>query len=316
MKKVVAAFTLFCMISGVNFPVEARLNLLQKIGDLAKGRKSNEDTRSIDNILNNIKGLGSNFGSSGNAQFKYVSDKLLTTDYNLSFLMAYSSFAKSSELFFSLLESLLSKIRTGYTTSLGAQNRLEKTNNEQKRMEQESKDEASRSNIQRCLKVLTSDGFQALQANLQSSSIILLTVIQKGDVISAANQKTLKKQIDALCKKCSSEKFAYVYENLPGGLSAAADVSEFSEDISSKTESLVKNISLVKTVLDISNRYVNGEDFSSENRQAQIEEILKSTDYYSETQEFDAEENGGDNGTDGEDEEDDNRTLYEEEDDE
>ena len=311
MKKVVAALTLFFMIAEVNFTVEARLNLLQKIGDIAKGRKSNEDTKSLDKIIGNIKGLGSNFGSSGSAQSKYVNDKFLNTTSDLSFLMAYSSFAKSCETFFSLFESILNKIRTGYTTSLGAQNRLNKTSNEQKRQKQEDKDEASKKNIRRCLEVLTSNGVQALQANLQSSSIILLTIIQKGDVISEANQKTLQKQIDALCKKCSSEKFAYIYENLPSNLSSASEASEFSEDISSKTESLIRSISLVKTVLDLANRYVNGEDFSSENKQAQIEEILKSTVYYSETQESDAEEN--DEGTNGEDEEDDSRTVYEEE---
>lgn len=280
MKKAVAVLTLFCMIAGVNFSIEAALNLRQKIGDLVKGRKSNEDTRSIDQIISNIKGLGSNFGSSGSTQFKYVNDKFMTTDADLSFLMAYSSFARNSELFFSLFESILSKIRTEYTTSLGAQNRLNKTSNEQKRMKQESKDEASRNNMQRCLEVLTSNGFQAIQANLQCSSIILLTVLQKANVISGANQKTVQKQIDALCRKCSSEKFAYIYETLPGNLSSAADVSDFSEDINEKAKSLVKSISLVKNVLDILNRYANGENFSNGNRQAQIREILNSTNYY------------------------------------
>ena len=284
MKKAVAVLTLFCMIAGVNFSVEAALNLRQKIGDVVKGRKSNEDTRGIDKVISNIKGLGSNFGSSGSAQFKYVSDKFLITDSDLSFLMAYSSFARNSEIFFSLFESVLSKIRTGYTTSLGAQNSLEKTNSEKKARKQESKDEASRINMQRCLEVLTSNGFQAIQANLQCSSIILLTVLQKTNVISVANQKTVQKQIAALCKKCSSEKFNYIYETLPGSLSSAADVAGFSEDISEKTESLIRSISLIKNVLDILNRYVNGENFSNGNRQAQIREILRSTDYYWGTQ--------------------------------
>ena len=281
MKKAVAVLTLFCMVAGVNFTVEARLNLLQKVGDLVKGRKSNEDTRSLDQVIGNIKGLGSNFGSSGSTQFKYVCSKFLTTDADLSFLIAYSSFARSSELFFSLLEILLSKIRIEYTTSLGAQNRLENTNSDRTRLKQENKDVASRNNMQRCLEVLTSNGFQALQANLQSSAIVLLKLIQGTGGIPNANLQTIQKQVSALCKKCSAERFSYIYGNLPSNLSSAAEISEFPEEINSKAESLINNISLVKNALDVLNRYVNGEDFSDGNRQSQIEDILSKTDYYS-----------------------------------
>lgn len=294
MKKVIAALTLFFMIAEINFPVEARLNLIQKVGDLVKGRKSNEDTRSLDQMISTIKGLGSSFASSGSAQFKYVNSKFLNTTSDLTFLMAYSSFAKNSELFFTLLESLLAQIRKEYTTSLGAQNRMESTTSELTRQKQGDKDELSKNNMQRCLEVLISNGFQALQANLQCSSIILLKVMQKGEGISDANLRTVQNQIDALSKKFSIDKISYIQNNLADNLSSASNVSQFSEDISSRIESITKSISLVSDVLGIANRYVHGENFSGENRQAQIDEILGTTDYSSGAQDADSDENDDD----------------------
>ncbi len=281
MKKVVAAFSLFFMVAEINFPVEARLNLLQKIGDTVKGRKSDDTTKSIDDILNAIKGLGSSFGSSGGAQIKYVNNKFLTTDSDLTFLITYSSFAKNVEIFFSLLETLLTRIRTEYTTLLGARNRSQKTKNEQTRQNQDDKVELSQSNMQRCMEILMSNGFQALQTNLQSSSVVLLRVLQESDKVPDANQQTVIKQIDALNKKCSLEKFTYISKNLSSNLSSVTEISEFSEDIDSKTETLIKNISLVRNVLGILNRYVTGTDFSTDNEKTEIDEILSTIDCYS-----------------------------------
>ena len=288
MKKVIATLTLCFMIAGINTEIEALRKIskgvkgiTQKVGDLAMGRKTDTGTQSLDYVVNSIRGLGSNFGSSGNAQFKYVNSKYLTTTSDLTFLVAYSSFAKSAGDFLSLLETLLSKIRTGYATSLGVENRINKITNDQRRQKQMNKDELSRNNIQRCLEILTGNEFNVLQANLQCSSIILLKAMQNESNVPQANRETVKRQIETLTGKCSwSDKI--ILDKLLEGLDSASIVSEFrinSGIVKLKAEWLVRQISLIKKVLGILSNYVLTDRFSSQGK-AQIEGILNNTDYY------------------------------------
>jgi len=285
MKKVIATLTLCFMIAGINSEVEALSRISrgvrsigQKVGDLVKGRKTDDGTRSIDSVVNSIRGLGKNFISSGSTHFKYASTKYLNTNSDLSLLLAYSSFAMNAGDFFSLLESLLAQVRAEYATSLGAQNSANNAQNEQRRMKQENRDELSRNNMQRCLEILLEGNeFATIQANLQSSGIILLTVIKNMGNVPDANRQTMQKHIAALVQKCNWE-VNNISASLEQGLSAACEVSEFSEGLEivpEKTNSLIKNISLIKDILVKLNSYIqNGE-------KSGIEGILGKTDYYS-----------------------------------
>ncbi len=278
MKKTIISFILCFMLAQVNFSAEAlrNLNLRQKIGDLVKGRKSNEGTKSLDRVISSIKGLGSSLISSGRSQFEYITSKYLNSSSDLTFLTAYSVFAKSSGEFFSLLEPLLTKIRTEYATSLGAQNRINNATNAQTIQKQENKDELSKNNIQRCLDILTGNEFNVLKANLQSSGIILLTVMQKEVGMQAANEQMIKNQVAALIKKCNWEIDGTMSTNLEEGLAAAIDmeVTQWDDDLRRKIVSLIEHMFLFRDILVKIQGYVQNGDNSG------IDKILNDMEYY------------------------------------
>lgn len=276
MKKVIVAFVLLFLATEISFPVEAGLK--SRITDFVKRRKNDDDSKSVEKIASALKGIGSNFASSGSNQFRYVSGKFLNTEDDLSFLIAYSSFARNCEMFFSLLEILLSKIRTEYASLLGDKNRLEKASKENAIKKLEASISKYKSNINRCLEIIDSEGIDAINANLQCSSIILLKIIQSEEEVSAANQATIKKQIETFIDKYSAA-FESISSDLSLNISTIQSASDFEIDVSPKIDTIVNNVNLVHNVLKTLNRYISGREISEQ----EIDSYLSDSKYYRQT---------------------------------
>lgn len=289
MKKVITAFTLCFMIAGINSEVEALRSIGRgisrgvksvgrKVGDLAKGRKTNDVTKSIDAAVNSIRGMGNDFKSSGGTQFSYVMKNYLNTASDLDFLAAYSAFVEQSGKFLSWLETLVARIRTEYATSIGAQNRASNTEDEQRILKHQQKDELGRENMRRSLEVLMGNVFPVLKAQIQSLAIILLTVMREREEVPEANLREVQRQINDLNKsfRWNENEFA---NYLKQGLSFASEELEIPVDsgaVEYRADLIVKQISLIKDILVQLNSYVQNGDKSG------IEKILQKMDYYSE----------------------------------
>ena len=259
MKKIVAALILSFLATGISFPVEAGIK--SKITDLIKRRKNDSDSSSIEKISSSLKGLSSSFSSSGSNQFSYISKNFLNSDEDLSFLMAYGYFAKNGEMFFSLLESLLSKLRTEYASLLGAQNRLEKASSERSQTKLDNSIDKYKTSVNRCIEILGSKGIAALAASLQCSTIILLKVAQDEVSASPANKAALKKQIESFIQKYSST-FENISNDLSANISAIQEASESGLDISSQVDVIVSNVSLLHNALKALNKHLVGKNIS------------------------------------------------------
>ena len=312
MKKVVVALTLCFMIAEVNFQAEALEGIKsigrgigrgaksiaqgvgqgvksigrgvggkvsRGVGDWAKGRKTDDGTKNLDVVTNNIRGIGGDLISSGTKHYSYVRKNSLNTASDLSFLVAYSSFAENAGKFLSYFETMLTGIRTEYATLLGAQNRADNTNNEQRRQKQENRVNLSQNNMQMYIDRLMNNEFEILKANLHSSSIILLSVMQQLDSVPDANLQAIQNQINTLNKN-SRWNENELFENLDRGLVAACGISGYERPENStafeyREELWIKQISLIKDILVKLNSYVQNGDKSG------IETILKKMDYYS-----------------------------------
>lgn len=277
MKKVITAFTLCFMIAGINSEVEALRSIGRgisrgvksigrKVGDLAKGRKTDDGTKSLDFVINNIRGIGTDLISSGTNQYSYIRKNSVNTKSELSFLIAYAYFVEDAGKFLSYLETMLTGIRTEYATLLGAQT---KSN-------QENKVDLSIINMQTYADRLMSNDFEIHKANLHSSSIILLSYMQQQDGVPDANLQAIQRQINTLNNN-SRWNENELLENFDRGLSAACEISEYKrpEYFERREELWIKQISLIKTILVKLNGYVQNGDKSG------IEDILKQMDYYS-----------------------------------
>lgn len=287
MKKVITAFTLCFMIAGINSEVEALRSIGRgisrgvksvgrKVGDLAKGRKTNDGTKNIDAAVNSIKGIGNDFRSSGGKQFSYILKSYLNTDSDLDFLAAYSSFADQAGKFLSWLETILTEVRTAYATSLGAQNSANNTENEQKIIKQQQKDELNRENIRRSIEVLIGNIFSVYKAQIQSLAIVLLTVMQNSEDVPKANLREIQRQINDLNKnfRWNDKEFS---NYLGQGLSSAIEELEIQVEspIENRIDLLVRQITLIKDIL------VKLDGFIQNGNKSGIEDILKQMDYYS-----------------------------------
>lgn len=273
MKKVIAAFTLCFMIAGINSEVEALRSIGQgiksagrRIRDFAKGRKTDDGTKSLDFVIENIRGVGSDLISSGTNQYNYVRKNSVNTKSDLSFLTAYASFAEDAGKFLSYFETMLTGIRTEYATLLGAQTKPN----------QENKVDLSKINMQTYTDRLMSNDFEIHKANLHSSSIILLSYMRQQDGVSDANLQEIQRQINTLNNN-SRWNENELLENFDRGLSAACEISEYerSESFERREELWIKQISLIKTILVKLSGYIQNGDKSG------IEDILKQMDYYS-----------------------------------
>lgn len=284
MKKVITAFTLCFMIAGINSEVEALRSIGRgisrgvksvgrKVGDFAKGRKTNDATKSLDFVIEKIRGIGSDLISSGTNQYDYIRKNSANTESDLSFLVAYASFAEDAGKFFSYFETMLTGIRTEYATLLGAETKPNQGN----------KVDLSKINMQTYTDRLMSNDFEIHKANLHSSSIILLSYMQQQNGVPKANLSAIKRLIDTVNNKLKEKKLTWkeleneLLENFDQGLSAACKKSgyERSESFERREELWIKQISLIKTILVKLSGYIQEEDKSG------IEDILKQMDYYS-----------------------------------
>ena len=277
MKKVITAFTLCFIIAGINSEVEALRSMGRgisrgvksighKVGDLAKGRKTDDGTKSLDFVINNIRGIGTDLISSGTNQYNYIKKNSVNTKSDLSFLIAYAFFAEDAGKFLSYFETMLTGIRTEYATLLGAQTK----------QNQENKVNLSKINMQTYTDRLMSNDFEICKANLHASSIILLSYMQLLDNVPDANLQAIQRQVDTL-NSDSRWNENELLENFDQGLSAACEISEYErpEYFEHREELWIKQISLIKTILVKLNGYVQNGDKSG------IEDILKQMDYYS-----------------------------------
>lgn len=280
MKKVIAAFTLCFMIAGINSEVEALRSIGQgiksagrSIRDFAKGRKTNDATKSLDFVIEKIRGIGSDLISSGTNQYDYIRKNSANTESDLSFLVAYASFAEDAGKFFSYFETMLTGIRTEYATLLGAETKPNQGN----------KVDLSKINMRKYADRLMSNDFEIHKANLHSSSIILLSYMQQQNGVPNANLSAIKRRIDTVNDKLKEKNLTWkelenkLLENFDQGLSAACEISgyERSESFERREELWIKQISLIKTILVKLSGYIQEEDKSG------IEDILKQMDYYS-----------------------------------
>lgn len=290
MKKVVTAFSLLLLISGFNFSVEAGIfskvtsfvkEKKNRTVDLIKGRKNDDDSKSIEKIANSLKGISAAFASSGNKQFSYVLSNFTKSENDLSFLIAYSFFAKNSELLFHLLEAILSKLRTEYASLLGAQNRSENNNSERKQEKIDNDLELRKSNVNRCLEVLGSNGISALCSNLECSEIVLLKIIQTYPTASQANIKNLSSQVANI-----NNKYILALENISSDLQANIEAiqgtAETQVHINSKMKTLINNISMVHNTLKLINRYLSGRIIDNN----EIEQCLSFAKHYNRNKEI------------------------------
>ncbi len=278
MKRVVAILALLFFAAEVNFPVEAAVK--NRVLDLIKKRKNNSQSSSIENIADSMKGLGSSFASSGSSQFKYVSGKFLNTEDDLSFLIAYSGFARSCEMFFSLIEITLSKIRTEYAALLGAQNRLNNASSTRATKKAQQTVDQYKEKVRKCLELLNSDGFSALNANLQCNSIILLKIIQNEEESPEANKATIKNQIDAFIDKYSTA-FESVDSELLDNIAKVQEEANSNIYIKPQIEAIINNVALVHNILKSLKKHVTGRTVSEQ----EINSHLSNTKYYTPTAE-------------------------------
>lgn len=277
MKKVITAFTLCFIIAGINSEVEALRSIGRgisrgvksigrKVGDFANNRKTDEGTRNLDFVINNIRGIGTDLISSGTNQYSYVRKNSVNTKSDLSFLIAYASFAEDAGKFLSYFETMLTGIRTEYATLLGAQTKPN----------QENKVDLSKINMQTYANRLMSNDFEIHKANLHSSSIILLSYMRQQDGVPDANLQAIQRQINTLNNN-SRWNENELLENFDQGLSAACEISEYErpESFERREELWIKQISLIKAILVKLNSYIQNGDKSG------IEDILNQMDYYS-----------------------------------
>ena len=292
MKKVVTAFSLLLLISSFNFSVEAGIfskvksfvkEKKNRTVDFIKGRKNDDDSKSIEKIANSLKGISAAFASSGNKQFSYVQSNFTKSEDDLSFLIAYSFFAKNSELLFHLLEAILSKLRTEYASLLGAQNRSENNNSERKQEKIDNDLELRKGNVNRCLEVLGSNGISALCSNLECSEIVLLKIIQTYPTASKANIKNLSSQVTNINNKYILA-LEHISSDLQANIEAIQGTAETQVHINSKMKTLINNISMVHNTLKLINRYLSGRIIDNN----EIEQCLSFAKHYNRNKEIEA----------------------------
>lgn len=267
MRKIVISFALFALISGIDTIVEASVwQTIKNVGsktanavkttvsDRLHKRGGSNDTSNLNNIISYIKQFKSNISSSASYQLKYIKKQFPTSSEDLSVLISYYSFAKNCELLFSVLEPILSKIRTDQATLLG---NTDSSNSEL--------------TLQNSLQVLMSNGVKSAETILQTSAITLLQVVQRASEngeIPQTNISTLYNQINSLM---SNQLFSLIV----GLTTNIANIQGSDENIG-RINSLIKNILLIQKVLMILQSYINGG-----NVVGQIENILQSCEYYS-----------------------------------
>lgn len=261
MKKVVAAFTVLVLVSGVSFPVEASIfgNLKQKVTDKVKGRQNDDVSRKLNETASTLTSLGSNLKSSGTSQEKYVDSQYLLAEEDLSFLSAYSVFAKISGDFFSKLGSTTKKLRTEYSSLLGAQNKSNQANMEENISSQaniESKIESTTASIQKILETLISDGFSAHHTTVHCLAIMLLKIMQKHP-LPEANRTAVQNQIKAIYQKYSPF-LSLLSEDIANNMNEIKEkIGLEQENFESLMEPLVQTITIIYHTINILRRYVN-----------------------------------------------------------
>ncbi len=292
MRKIIVAFALFAVIAEVNTVAEASVwqsiknvgsktagaikstgtalintgkstkNVLNRyvgstISDRLHGRGSSNDTSSLQNITYYIKQFKNNIASSASSQMQYINKQFPTTSEDLSILVAYYCFAKNCELLLSVLEPILSKIRTDQATLLGNSDVTQSAEN----------------TLQNSLQLLLSNGLKSAETILQTSAIALLQIIQRASEngeVPQTNIATLYNQVNALM---SNQLFGLIVS-----LTTNIDNIQGSQGNTKRIESLVKNILLIQKVLTILQGYINGGNVIG-----QIENTLQSCEYYSGT---------------------------------
>jgi hypothetical protein len=225
------------------------------VADRFQGRGSSNDTANLKNIIYYMQQFKNNISSSANSQLNYITSKFHTTSEDMSLLISYYIFAKNSEKLFSIVEPILSKIRTDQATLLG---NSELTEN-------------AESNLQNSLQALLSNGVKAVQAVFQSSAVTLLTVVRKlseNGEIPQTNIQTLYNQISALTSTPLFGTISSLTTNINNILG--------STDSNDQIVALVNNILLIQKVLLITQTYINGGNVVE-----QIEKMLQECNYYS-----------------------------------
>lgn len=292
MRKIIVAFTLFAVIAEVSTVAEASVwqsiknvgsktagaikstgsalintgkstkNVLNRyvgtaISDRFQGRGSSNDTASLKNIIYYMQQFRNNLSSSASSQLNYVISKFSTTSEDLSLLIAYYIFAKNGEKLFTIMEPILSKIRTDQATLLGNSDVTQSAEN----------------TLQNSLQILLSNGLKSAETILQTSAIALLQIIQRASEngeVPQTNISTLYNQVNALM---SNQLFGLIVSLTTN----IANIQGSQENIE-RVESLVKNILLIQKVLTIFQGYINGGNVID-----QIENTLQSCEYYSGT---------------------------------
>lgn len=282
MKKVVAVFTVFILVLGTSFSVEASIfgKLKQKVADKVKGRKNDDVSNKLNEIASTLTQLGSNLKSSGTSQEKYVNSQYLLAEEDLSFLDAYSVFAKISGDFFSNFGSKIEKLRTEYASLLGAQNRSSQVDTESDNSNQstnELKVESKTANIQKILKTLISNGFNAMHTNLQCSAVILLKIM-KNHPLPEANKAAVQKQIKALHQKYGPF-LSLLSDDLVDNMKIIKEKNGLKiKNFESLMQPLVQTITIIYCTINILPRYVS--ETHDDRLLEEIEKVINMSPYY------------------------------------
>ena len=289
MKKVIATFTIFVLVSGISFSVEAAIfsRFKQKVADKIKGRQNDDVSNKLSEIATKLTSLGTSLTSSGASQKEYIDSQYLLEEEDLSFLDAYSDFAQISGDFFANFGSKIKKLRMEYAALLGAQNRSNQVSTETEaansnQSSTELKINSKTANIQNILATLTSDGFNANHTTLQCLAIILLKIMQKHP-LPEANRPALQEQIAAIHQKYGPF-LSLLSEDIVNNINGIkAKIGSQKENM----EPFVKTITIVYHTINILRRYVN---VSHDDKLIEeINRVLNQSPYYNPVK------NGGNN---------------------
>lgn len=288
MKKIIATFALFAINTGIYDAVDASIfqtlknvgsktvgavkttaravgatkNVFNhyvgsKVGNLIHKRGNDNNTKNLENLSYYMKQFQTNISSSASTQLSYIIKQFPVSDGDLSLLTAYYSFAKNCEALFSIVEPVISKIRTDQATIIGGSVEAQE----------------AEVTLQHSIQMLLSNGIKAQQAVLQSSAITLLMTIQRLSSDGGepdTNPVTMNKQIGALASTSLFGSISLLTTSMTNILD--------SNDNYSQIDSLVKDILLIQNVLITLQSYINGGNVSG-----QIQTILQGCKYYSGT---------------------------------